>query len=227
MDDKKLNAGQRPNATPKQYPEMDNTMDGNGLDAAEGLALIGRMIGNTRNRMVRNAGRTYLVWGYSTVFTALAVWAATTYSDDIRWSCLWFMLPVLGWALLRLTRPENPEGSVRTFVDRVTEIIGLVTGFAALLVSTLSILLILPIPICFTILLMLGIMTAVNGLITRFTPGIACGTAGIVLAPVSLAAAGNWHMAIFITGFVVVLIVPGHILNYQSNHGAKTPQTKH
>lgn len=203
---------------------MYSAMDRKLPDAAEGLALIGRMIDDTRNRMVRNAGRVYLVWGYATVFTALAVWGLASCFNDIRWNYLWFMLPVLGWALLRLTRPKERESTAPNFIDRVTNVIGLVTGGAALLVSTLSILLLLPIPIAFTILLMLGTMTAINGLVTRFTPGIVCGVAGIALAPVTLMVIGNWHILLFIIGFVVILIVPGHILNYQSNHAVKYGQ---
>ena len=44
------------------------------LDTAESLALIGRMIENTRNDMERNAGRPFLVWGYVTLLTTLLVW---------------------------------------------------------------------------------------------------------------------------------------------------------
>lgn len=44
------------------------------LNAAESLALIGRMIENTRNRMAGSAGLHLLTWGYVTVATTLAVW---------------------------------------------------------------------------------------------------------------------------------------------------------
>ena len=49
-------------------------MEDRKLEAAESLALIGRMIENTRSRMVRNSGRPLLAWGYATVLTTLAVW---------------------------------------------------------------------------------------------------------------------------------------------------------
>ena len=44
-------------------------MEDKQLNAAESIALISRMIDNTRNRMVRNSGRPFLVWGYVTVFS--------------------------------------------------------------------------------------------------------------------------------------------------------------
>ena len=37
------------------------------LDAQESIELITRMIRNTRRRLATNAGRPFLVWGYTTV----------------------------------------------------------------------------------------------------------------------------------------------------------------
>ena len=70
-------------------------MEDRKLEAAESLALIGRMIENTRSRMVRNSGRPLLAWGYATVLTTLAVWGAVLYFQDPRWNYLWLMLPLL------------------------------------------------------------------------------------------------------------------------------------
>lgn len=55
-------------------------MEDKQLNAAESIALISRMIDNTRNRMVRNSGRPFLVWGYVTVFTTLLVMGRYTIS---------------------------------------------------------------------------------------------------------------------------------------------------
>ena len=96
-------------------------MEDRKLEAAESLALIGRMIENTRSRMVRNSGRPLLAWGYATVLTTLAVG----------------------------------------------------------------------------------------------------GVAAIILAPFTLIAGNMWQPLLFIAGFVVMMIVPGHILNYKSNHPAR------
>ena len=55
------------NATPQRLRKTDNTREDRKLEAAESLALIGRMIENTRSRMVRNSGRPLLAWGYRCV----------------------------------------------------------------------------------------------------------------------------------------------------------------
>ena len=130
-------------------------MEDRKLDAAESLALIGRMIENTRSRMVRNAGRPFLAWGYATAATLIAVWAAVSCTGDIRWNYLWFMLPLLGGALMYFTRPKATEGSVHTYVDRVLDLIWSVIGPATLLISTLAICFVVRFPVAFTVLLMI------------------------------------------------------------------------
>ena len=130
-------------------------MEDRKLDAAESLALIGRMIENTRSRMVRNAGRPFLAWGYATAATLIAVWAAVSCTGDVRWNYLWFMLPLLGGALMYFTRPKATEGSVHTYVDRVLDLIWSVIGPATLLISTLAICFVVRFPVAFTVLLMI------------------------------------------------------------------------
>lgn len=191
------------------------------LEAAESLALIGRMIENTRSRMVRNAGRPLLAWGYATVATTLIVWGTVVYFQNPRWNMLWMLLPVLGWLLMRLSRGEKSEGEVRTFVDRVIGNVWMVMGLTAWFVSMLSLFTPIRLPILFIILLMMGMGTAVTGLIIRFRPAVVGGVAAIVLAPASIIADNLWQPLVFIVGFVVMMIVPGHILNYKSNHPAR------
>lgn len=188
------------------------------LDAAENIALVGRMIDNTRSRMVRNAGRPFLIWGYATVVTTLAVWAAYALFPGRNWYYLWLLLPVFGTALSLLTMPKADGGRVYTFIDRVIGQVWLVMGLTAWFVSLLSVFGDMPVPILFVILLMMGMGTAITGLVIRFVPAAVGGAAAIILAPVSLAATGYWVPALFIAGFVAMMIVPGHILNYKSNH---------
>lgn len=193
-------------------------MEDRKLDAAESLALIGRMIENTRSRMVRNAGRPFLAWGYATAATLIAVWAAVSCTGDVRWNYLWFMLPLLGGALMYFTRPKAAEGSVHTYVDRVLDLIWSVIGPATLLISTLAICFVVRFPVAFTVLLMIGLGTTINNLIIGFKPGVAGGIAGIVLASVSLVVTGNWHAGLLLAAFVLMTIIPGHILNYRYRH---------
>ena len=165
-------------------------MEDKQLNAAESIALISRMIDNTRNRMVRNSGRPFLVWGYVTVFTTLLVMGAVYYFQNPKWNILWMLLPVLGALLMWLTRDKHTEGKVSTFVDRVINNVWLVMGLTAWFVSMLSLFSQIRLPILFIILLTMGMGTTITGLIIRFRPATAGGTAAIVLAPVSLIVSG-------------------------------------
>ena len=193
-------------------------MENRKLEAAESLELIGRMIENTRSRIVRNSGRPLLAWGYATVLTTLVVWGAVVGFQDPRWNFLWLLLPVLGWLLMGLTRGKRTEGEARTFVDRVIGNVWFVMGLTAMFVSLLTLFTPIRLPILFIILLIMGMGTAVTGLIIRFTPAVAGGTAAIVLAPLTMLVGNMWQPLLFIVGFVVMMIVPGHILNHTSNH---------
>ena len=180
-------------------------MEDRKLEAAESLELIGRMIENTRSRIVRNSGRPLLAWGYATVVTTIIVWAAVVGFRDPRWNYLW------------LTRGKPTEGEVRTFVDRVIGNVWFVMGSTAFFVSLLTLFTPMRLPILFIILLIMGMGTAVTGLIIRFTPTIVGGIATIILAPCTLLAGNMWQPLLFIAGFVVMMIIPGHILNHTSN----------
>lgn len=194
-------------------------MEDKPLDAAESLALIGRMIENTRNRLVRNAGRPFLVWGYVTVVFTLLVWGAVVYFHDPVWNWLWFGLPPTGALVMYLTRPRNTQGKVNTFVDRVIDSVWMVVGMSACFTAALSMLPVVRPPMLFVIVLLMGIGTAVTGLIVRLTPATVGGFIGLVIAPLLLAVRDTtWSALLFIGAFVVMMIVPGHILNYRSNH---------
>ena len=88
------------------------------LDAAESLELIGRMIRNTRQRLESHSGRPYLVWGYTTVGISLLNYALNRAGADPLWSLSWFLIPILGYALMRLF-PERRPTDPRTEIDRI------------------------------------------------------------------------------------------------------------
>ncbi len=191
------------------------------LDTAESLALIGRMIENTRNDMERNAGRPFLVWGYVTLLTTLLVWGTVVQTGEPRWNLLWLLIPLLGGTLTYFTRGKRTEGRVHTFVDRVLGSVWLVAGLTASFLSLVALFTPIRLPILFVILLTMGMGTAATGLILRFRPAACCGAAAILLAPGMLIVHNDWQPALFAAGFLAMMIVPGHILNYRSNHPKK------
>ena len=201
--------------------ERHTNMEEKRLDAAESLALIGRMIENTRNDMERNAGRPFLVWGYVTLLTTLLVWGTVVQTGEPRWNLLWLLIPLLGGTLTYFTRGKRTEGRVHTFVDRVLGSVWLVAGLTASFLSLVALFTPIRLPILFVILLTMGMGTAATGLLLRFRPAACCGAAAILLAPGMLIVHNDWQPALFAAGFLAMMIVPGHILNYRSNHPKK------
>lgn len=77
---------------------------------------------------------------------------------------------MFGTALSLLTMPKADGGRVYTFIDRVIGQVWLVMGLTAWFVSLLSVFGDMPVPILFVILLMMGMGTAITGLVIRFVP---------------------------------------------------------
>lgn len=192
-------------------------------NAAESLALINRMIETTRNRMERQAGVPFLIWGYLTVLFTAANYLLIATTHDGRWNWLWFGLPVCGWlGMCLFLRRSTAEGTVTTFVDRVIGQIWLVLGIVAFIVTALTLATSLNPPILFLIVLLMSIGCALSGLVCRFTPFVVSGFVGIALSPFFLFGfAPAWNAALFAAAFVAMMIVPGHILCYRSNRQAK------
>lgn len=192
-------------------------------NAAESLALINRMIETTRNRMERNAGFPFLIWGYLTVLFTAVIYVLVVTTHDGRWNWLWFGLPVCGWLGMNFhLRRRTSEGSATTFIDRVIGQIWLVLGIVAFVVTALAVATDLRLPILFLITLLMGIGCALSGLVCRFVPSVISGFVGIALAVLFLfGLAPAWNAAFFAAAFVAMMIIPGHILCYRSNRQAK------
>ncbi len=200
-------------------------MEEKNLNAAESIELIGRMIENTRQRLEHDAGVPFLIWGYATLAATVAVAVALHLTADPRWNGLWFLIPVAGCTGMYITQKRRPDPHVRTFVDRVVGQIWTVFGIAAWMVVLPAIL--TPAhntPILSLVLLMMGMGSALTGLVIRFralTAGgflamflsLVTGRMNLLLAACGLPLAPLADMALFGIGFAAMMVLPGHLLN--------------
>lgn len=186
------------------------------LNEKESLEIITRMIRNTQKRLERGVGAPMLIWGYATIITTIAVRIAFKLTSDYNCHYLWFIIPVTGITgmLLRKKRPRE----VRTYIDRVIGYIWLVLGTTAFLLSALSMVNFMwKLPILFVIIIIMGIGSTLTGLVTEFKPMIAGGIAGLLLSIVHYLIPGyDIKMLTFAFAFIVMYIIPGHILNYRA-----------
>lgn len=186
-------------------------MDERQLNENESLELISRMIRNTQQNLEKESGIPFLVWGYITVFVSLSVWMILSKTDDYLWHLLWFLIPAIGWPLMHfLIRKKEKE--VKTYVDKVISYVWISFGIAALLTSITAIFF-WKIPVLFIILLLISTGTVITGMIIRFKIIITVGFIGMLLSFICLFVPGLNQILIFAGAFLVMMIIPGHILN--------------
>lgn len=188
-------------------------MEDRKLNEKESLDLIARMIRNTQSKMEQNSGRTFLTWGYLSLVVALIIWYATITLGDYRWSYLWFIIPVIGWPMMILW---NRKGQfVNTFIDRIVNNLWLVIGVAIIIACLMSIF-IPDLQSLFFSALILGMGAASTGLIVRVKAVAVTGFLGMMISPVTLFLKGGDQILVFAALFVVMMIIPGHILSYKN-----------
>ena len=146
------------------------------LNEKESLELITRMIQNTKDRMAENSGTPFLLWGYVTVIISLLVWFLLKETGNNNWQFLWFLLPVIAFPAT-LWSQRKARKMLKTYIDRVVDYVWTVFGLGAFLVSCTAIF-VWKIPILFVILLMMGMGTALTGLIVNTKVGYDRGSAG-------------------------------------------------
>lgn len=207
------------------------------MDARESLELITRMIRNTRRRLERNSERPFLVWGYTTVAISLLNYALRTIGADPNWSLTWFLIPPLGVLLMRLF-PARRSTEPRTEIDRIVNAVWLACSLALIPIFILALchgLQYRP-SIYALIALVMSIGTTATGFIVRSKVYTAAGllgmagTAALALWDFMLArlaatqeissAILNNEILIFAAIFVVMMVIPGHIIGCRNRREA-------
>lgn len=186
-------------------------MEDKKLTEKESLELIAQMIQNTRNKVKKNAGMPFLIWGYTTIVVALATWYMVLTTGNYHWHFLWFLIPVLGSPLNFLFfKRERKE--VTTFVDGMVGKVWLVFGIGAVMVSIMAF--IVDIPILFLILLLISMAVTLTGFVIRFNTAVGFGVFGVLVSFTFLFIHGTNQILLFSAIFLVMMVVPGHILNH-------------
>jgi hypothetical protein len=185
-------------------------MEDKQLTEKESLDLIARMIDNTRDRITKNAGGPFLIWGYVTIAVALVTWYAVSSTQNYWWHLLWFLIPILGSPINYFTAKKK-ERKVLTFVDRVVDNVWLVFAISVVLVSVMAF--IVRLPILFLVPLMMSMAVTLTGMITKFRIAIISGFIGLLGSFSLLFVTGLNQILIFAALFVVMMIIPGHLLN--------------
>lgn len=203
-------------------------MEDKRMTERESLELISRMIQRTRDRVRIGGGNIMLLWGYTSVAVALAVYGAMCLTGHPACNWLWLLIPAIGVPAHIYMERHNPASpKARTYVDRIsTGIWQIVSGMAF---AGLGICLGFTLggygTRCWTGMLLYGFIvvgfgTAAQGIVIRERSLVfggalsmaAGGTVtGCVLSGIPLLAV--WVIPLYIVCFTLMLIVPGHAIN--------------
>lgn len=190
-------------------------MEDRKLTEKESLELISQMIRNTQTKMEQESGTMLLIWGYTTIFVTIVVWISLILTRSYLSHWLWFLIPVIGGAIsYGFIKKRKRQPSTKTYIDRFMTYIWSVLGAAAFLLSMIAIFVSdADFPILFVIVLLMSIGTTLTGLTVRFMPITVSGIICMLLSLPLLFVSGEVQMLIFLVVFLIMMIIPGHILN--------------
>jgi hypothetical protein len=187
-------------------------MEAKNLNENESLELISQMIRNSRLKLEDGNGIPFLIWGYTTFFVSLLVFFLVNTTGDYHYHWFWFLIPVIGTTGMFISRKSDAKHAM-TFIDRVIGNIWMVNGIAAFLITLGTFY--FRIPILSLMILLMGMGTAMTGLVIKFKPVIISGFIGMASCVVPLVMKGNEQILVFGVIYLVMMVIPGHILNFK------------
>ena len=205
------------------------------LDSQESMALISEMIQRSKTRRFIGDGNIMLLWGYLTVGVALLVWGLLALTRHPAMNWFWFLIWIIGGTVtpVMVRRRRDKEG-VTTYSDSICNALWAIVGWSCIALTFLSLgFLLVGGKDCWSALLMLpllivGFAETVQGVVMREKSLVWGGAAGMLAGLFTLcciasgvALCAGWFMPMFIVTFALMMIVPGHILNFKSRNVVK------
>ena len=182
------------------------------LNEKESLELISKMIRNSQQKIKQGNGLTFLIFGYTTLAISLLVYYFLKTTQNNWYNLVWLGIPVIGFILLYFFKKDKPKYA-KTYIDRVVNNVWTVIGSAVFLVSFTAGF--VRIPVLPILILLLGIATAITGLVIKFRPVVIGGVLGIISFVLPFVMFGYEQVLIYGICVFVMMVIPGHILNYK------------
>lgn len=201
------------------------------LDEHRSLEIIRTMIANTKTHIDRTSGKTFLLWGYTTVLVSLFEYFVQLYMRDMKLALwMWFLIPIvggIGTIILNRKNEERPKSYVDRSINAVWTVIG--SSWALMFIAAI----VYNANILFLTVVLMGMGTVITGKICQHKVLTASGKAAIALSIIfpikhlllreygsTLRDSGFEHfdallyseIIIFAAIFLVMMVIPGHIL---------------
>lgn len=207
-------------------------MEDKKLTEKESLEVIISMIARTKARYL-GSGNILLMWGYLAVFSSILVWILLAATRQNVWNWLWFAIPVIGMPLTSImARREKRTDGVVTYSDKITSHLWSIFGVSEIVLTLICLGFSLFGGIkCWTAMIVYTIIAApfaeiAQGLIVKEKfltwggiVGLAIGMVLVCCVTGKIPLLANWFMPLFILFWVVMMIVPGHIINHKAKKG--------
>lgn len=207
-------------------------MEDKKLTEKESLEVITSMIARPKARYL-GSGNILLMWGYLAVFSSILVWILLAATQQNVWNWLWFAIPVIGMPLTSImARREKRTNGVVTYSDKITSHLWSIFGVSEIVLTLICLGFSLIGGIkCWTAMIVYTIIAApfaeiAQGLIVKEKSltwggivGLAIGMVLVCCVTGKIPLLANWFMPLFILFWVVMMIVPGHIINHKAKKG--------
>lgn len=197
------------------------------ISERESLAIITEMIDRTKHRLRIGDGNMLLLWGYTSLAVTLLTFIVHSITRHPASNWLWFLIWIIGGsASARICRRRKSDNAARTYTDAVSSHLWALVGYCAIFITAICLALMLFggkdcwIAMLIFGLLIVGIAIAVQGFIIReralSTGGSAGIAAGLIVMCCSIGGitiAASWGYPLIAASFLLMLVIPGHILN--------------
>lgn len=208
----------------EEQDKINTVMEDRKLSEKESLDIITQMINSSKRNMKVGSGNVLLYWGYFTVLLSVVISSLIVYTQNYIWSWGWMLMFAVGPVISYKQRGCEP--AVVTYTDKtissVWQVFGCMFGLTFVLIAAFCVLyeqsvnFILMLPLS---LLYCGLGVSINGIILREKWMIYFPVVAFVLVIYMLMSLINhgpvtvlWYLY-FGLSFVVMMIIPGHILN--------------
>ena len=183
------------------------------MTAHESLQLISESLNKSRNDILRNSAKYFVLWGILLTATSLAIYLLWHFTGKPQWNFLWFAMPVIGYPLAALVGKSNapiPQNEVSKMLGGVWSVF----GTFSLALSAIAVF-VVPMHVTLIIVIILGLAECISGVLLKNWPiiiaGFLLGVGGAIFA---LLVRNEAQILIFALGGVL-LLVTGIIMKLQ------------
>ncbi len=183
------------------------------MTAQESLQLISESLNKSRNDILRNSAKYFVLWGILLTATSLAIYLLWHFTGKPQWNFLWFAMPVIGYPLAAMVGKNNapiPQNEVSKMLGGVWSVF----GTFSLALSAIAVF-VVPMHVTLIIVIILGLAECISGVLLKNWPiiiaGFLLGVGGAIFA---LLVRNEAQILIFTLGGVL-LLVTGIIMKLQ------------